>query len=174
MLRPLAATRLNRPSRSTNITVACGTIFIVFAAITSSTMPIKNRKKIKRKAGRTASFCRMNRLANDIVNLRGLSPCKRANYNETTDFRQLESDCLFDNCSGSEDLRFMRRSADNLDPYRQPFGIARHGNGQRWQAKHIDRLRITTGSKDADRFSPNGNARRTVLEGSSSADGRDD
>src|SRR6185295_19325861 len=98
MFSPLAATRLNRPRRSTNITVACGTILIVFAAITSSTTPTKNRKKIKRKAGRTASDCSRNRLANDIVILRYLAREWRADYNETKGFRQLETGRLFDDC----------------------------------------------------------------------------
>src|SRR3954470_11956680 len=103
MLSPLEATRLKRPRRSINITVACGTILIVLAAITSSTIPRKNRKKIMRNAGTTASDCSKNRLANDIVTSEA-SRDWRADYNETRRFRQLESSRAFDNRRRSKHL----------------------------------------------------------------------
>src|SRR6266850_7136792 len=86
ILRPLEATRLNRPRRSINITVACGTILIVLAAMISSTMPIKKRKKTSRNAGRTPSDCNRIKDANDIIHLRQTYAFLwnlRRNYNES-------------------------------------------------------------------------------------------
>src|SRR4051812_30743100 len=120
MFSPLAATRLNRPRRSINITVACGTILIVLAAITSSTIPRKTRKKIVRNAGRTASDCSKNRLANDIVTSEA-SRDWRADYNETRRFRQLESSRAFDDRSRSQHLDLVEWPANDLNSNRQLF-----------------------------------------------------
>src|SRR2546423_5347813 len=79
MLSPLAATRLNRPNRSTNITVACGTILIVFTAMTSRTMPMKNRVKIRRKLPTTSAWNSIND-ASDMNHLRRLPDYDGVHY----------------------------------------------------------------------------------------------
>src|SRR5438046_7987422 len=88
MLSPLAATRLNRPNRSTNITVACGTILIVFTAMISSTMPMKNRRKISRKLPTTSAWNSIND-ASDMIHLRRFADYDGVHYIETTRVRQL-------------------------------------------------------------------------------------
>src|SRR5437588_4295633 len=79
IFRPLAATLLKRPSRSINITDACGTILIVLTAMISSTMPMKNRRKISRKLPTTSAWNSING-ASDMIHLRRFADYDGVHY----------------------------------------------------------------------------------------------